>query len=225
MFRSLSVQSREEPQQALIEERLEREVGDLMCSLPDPTGLSSLERRGIIARYAAVLEGNFIYWMTAAYLSARSEEARSIILENLSEEVRDCHPGMMRRFALAAGAFPTESDAMAVDRDLASVRLLAGRLSALQVVVMMAFFEAFIQGFMAFLAELAGLQGSTERQYTDVHGVCDIAHSRELLRAVGAELALVPEDSATDPFEGVDLLRSLILTILQPAANSAILHN
>lgn len=204
-------------QQALIAERIELMVSDLLRPLPDPNLLPFRERRGIIARYAAVLEGNFIYWMTAALLSARSEEARAIILENLREEVRDCHPGMLRRFALAAGAFPTDSDALAIGSGLANVRRFAGLLSGVPLILMMTFFEGFIQGFMAFLAELARLQGSAEYQYTDVHGVCDIAHTKELFRAVAAEIAVAPPDGEANLFEGIDLLRTLILQILQPA--------
>src|SRR5579872_6150339 len=110
-------------QVAPIQERLESGIEDLLRSLPDAENLSAEQRRGILARYAAVLEGNFIYWMTATLLSVKSEEAREIILENLGEEVRDCHPGMMRRFVLAADAAPTETDAMAVYGDLTKVRL------------------------------------------------------------------------------------------------------
>src|SRR5579859_7473235 len=96
---------------ASIREYTDCVVEDLLDSLPPAEQLSTEERRGIIARYAAVLEGNFIYWMTGAYLSVRTDESRKIIQENLHEEIRDCHPGMMRRFALAANAAPTESDA------------------------------------------------------------------------------------------------------------------
>ena len=85
--------------------RIKRAIDDLLTGLPDASYLSADQRRGIIARYTAVLEGNFIYWMTGAYLSVKSEEARSIILENLHEEVRDSHPAMLRRFATAARAF------------------------------------------------------------------------------------------------------------------------
>jgi hypothetical protein len=126
---------------------------------------------------------------------------------------------MMRKFALAAGAFPTDSDALAIDRDLTNVRRLTGRLSGVQVILMMTFFEAFIQGFMPFLAEVARLQGSAEREYTDVHGVCDIVHTKELFRALAAEIALAPADSTTNPFEGMDLLRALLGSIMQPATN------
>ena len=93
-----------ESQQAAVRARIEQTADELLRNLPDPVQLSYNERRGIIARYGAVLEGNFIYWMTAALLSVQSEEARSIILDNLREEVRDCHPAMMRKFALAARA-------------------------------------------------------------------------------------------------------------------------
>src|SRR3954453_6171857 len=112
-----------------IRERIDQATDDLLASLPDPAQLTAEQRRGILARYAAVLEGNFIYWMTGAYLAAATDEARAKIIDNLREEVRDCHPGMMRRFAIAAGAVPTEADAHAVYRNLTSVRLFIGELS------------------------------------------------------------------------------------------------
>jgi len=130
-------------QVASIQKRVESAIDGLLSSFPDPTGFSAEQRRGIIARYTAVLEGNFIYWMTATYLSVGSEEARSKIVENLREEVRDCHPGMMRRFAMAAHAAPTDTDALDVYPDLTKVRLFVGRMSAVRSVLMMAFFEGF----------------------------------------------------------------------------------
>jgi hypothetical protein len=152
--------------------------------------------------------------MTGALLSVKAEEARAIILENLHEEVRDCHPGMMRRFAMAAHAAPTDSDSMAVYGDLTKVRLFVGRLSGVQILFTMAFFEGFIQKFMSYLADLAQRQGSSEMEYTDVHGVCDITHTQELYRALDIEMALDPPPPDMDLFEGVDLLRSLIRTII-----------
>jgi hypothetical protein len=197
-----------------IQEHIDRAIDDLLASLPSPGQLSAKERRGIIARYTAVLEGNFIYWMTGAYLSVGSDEARAKIMDNLREEVRDCHPGMMRRFAIAAHAIPTDADTQAVYRNLMNVRLFIGRLSAVPIVVTMAFFEGFIQRFMAYLAELAQRQGSAEMEYTDVHGVCDITHTQELFRALEAEMALAPPMRANEMFEGVELLRTLIQNIV-----------
>src|SRR5216684_7879683 len=203
---------------ATIQERIDCIVDDLVASLPRAEQLSADERRGMIARYTAVLEGNFIYWMTGAYLSVGSDLARSIILENLHEEVRDCHPGMLRKFAMAAHAVPKDTDALAVYRSLSNVRLFIGRLSPVPIVVMMAFFEGFIQRFMAYLAELAQRQGSVEQEYTDVHGVCDVAHTQGLLCALEAEMALVHEsrEPARDLFEGVELLEELIRNITNP---------
>ena len=193
---------------------LDRATDDLLASLRHPAHLSTEERRGIIARYTAVLEGNFIYWMTGAYLAVRSEEARAKIMDNLREEVRDCHPGMMRRFALAAQAIPTDADAQAIHRNLMNVRLFIGRLSAVPILVTMAFFEGFIQRFMSYLAELAQRQGSAEMEYTDVHGVCDVTHTQELFRALEAEMALAHPLPDKELFEGVELLRTLIQSIV-----------
>jgi len=195
-------------------------IDDLITSLPDIKQLTAEERRGIIARYASVLEGNFIYWMTATLLAVQSEDARPILLDNLNEEVRDAHPAMMRRFAIAAHAFPTQSDAFAVNDDLTNMRLFLGRLSGVQSLLTMAFFEGFIQRFMGYLAALAKAQGSEDMEYTDVHGVCDIAHTAGLFRAFEVEKAVNPIDSEKDLLEGVRLLRTLIETIVfsnQPA--------
>jgi hypothetical protein len=190
--------------------RVDQTIDEVMNSLPRVDQLSSEQRRGIIARYTAVLEGNFIYWMTAAYLAVKSEAARPIIIDNLTEEVRDSHPAMLRKFAVAAHAFPTDSDALAVDHELTQMRLFFGRLSGVQILLTMAFFEGFIQRYMSYLADLAVAQGSSELEYTDVHGVCDIAHTEGLIQALSMEMALNPLSPDADIFEGVGLLESLV---------------
>jgi hypothetical protein len=194
---------------------LDSATDDLLAPLPAAGQLSASERRGIIARYSAVLEGNFIYWMTGAYIAAQSEEARVIIMDNLLEEVRDSHPHMLRKFTMAANAQPTDTDALVVNPNLTDVRLFIGRLSAAPVLTMMAFFESFIQRFMPYLEELAQRQGSTEIEYTQVHGVCDIAHSEGLFRALEAEMVIASDsrEPADYLYEGVHLLRALIESI------------
>jgi len=200
-----------------IQRDVELAIDGLMAWLPNPEQVSSDQRRGIIARYSSVLEGNFIYWMTGAYLAVSADEARSNILENLHEEVRDSHPRMLRTFTLAANALPTDHDTMAVHEDLKKVRLFVGHLSGVPILVMMAFFEGFIQKFMAYLADLAAKQGSTEFEYTDVHGVCDIAHTAGLFNSLAAEMAINPPAAGTDLFEGMNLLRTLIQTMVEPS--------
>jgi hypothetical protein len=201
---------------ASIKDKTTEMIDELIESLPDPKHLTSEERRGIIARYTSVLEGNFIYWMTATVLAAKAKQSRPILLENLNEEVRDCHPLMLRKFAIAANAFPTDKDFLAVHDDLTRVRQFMGKLSPVKSVLMMGFFEGFIQKFMAYLAYLATEQGSTELEYTDVHGVCDIEHTEGLFKVLAAEIALTPPEPDADLFEGVTLLRTLIEQIIRP---------
>jgi hypothetical protein len=188
-------------------------IDDLIAALPNPQQLTYEERRGIIARYSSVLEGNFIYWMTATYLAIQSEEGREIIIENLTEEVRDSHPAMLRKFAVAADAFPTDVDALAVGPELTNVRLFLGKLQGVQSLATMAFFESYIQRYMSYLADLAAARGSAERVYTDVHGVCDIAHSEGLFRAVSLEMTINPMQPGSNLYEGVELLSALLDSI------------
>lgn len=212
------------PNLSSIRNDVEREINRLIGSLPNPKDLSDGEARQIISRFTAVLEGNFIYWMTGALLAVKSEEAREEILENLHEEVRDSHPRMLREFAMAARAYPGESDAMAVHQDLTQVRLFIGRLSGVPILTMMAFFEGYLQKLMPFLAELAGKRGSTERVYTDVHGVCDVAHTQGLYEALGAEMERNAPLADADLFEGVHLLSTLMSTINFSGGGSVSVH-
>src|SRR5207244_7514723 len=126
----------------------------------------------------------------------------------------------MRKFAMAAGALPTTGDTMAVHQSLTDMRLFIGRLSSVRILITMAFFEGLIQRFMPYLAELAQLQGSTEMEYTDVHGVCDVTHTAELYRALDAEIALAGEQAPAPNglFEGVEFLRILIENIITGSA-------
>jgi hypothetical protein len=201
--------------------RLDQTIDNVIASLPKLDQLSSEQRREIIARYTSVLEGNFIYWMTAAYLSVQSEEARPIIIDNLLEEVRDSHPAMLRKFAIAADAVPTKADTLAVHEELTRARLFFGKLSGVQTLVAMAFFEGFIQKFMAYLADLAIAQGSSELEYTDVHGVCDIAHTEGLIQALSTEMTLNPLSPDANMFEGVELLEALLNRVVY-SKNSAV---
>ncbi|WP_260740804.1 iron-containing redox enzyme family protein [Tunturiibacter lichenicola] len=215
-------QSQNPTTDAAIKSTVNSMIDELITALPDPKKLTAEKRRGIIARYTGVLEGNFIYWMTATLLSVQSQEARPILLDNLNEEIRDAHPAMLRRFAIAAHAFPTDTDSLAVTQDLSNVRVFLGRLSSVQSLATMAFFEGFIQRFMGYFADLATAQGSLDMEYTDVHGVCDIAHTDGLFQALSIEMALNPLEPETDVLEGVYLLRRLLETIIfnraEPAA-------
>jgi len=212
-----AVQILDRPQSGSLQRELSRVTAEILAWLPKIDLLTSEARRGIIARYSSVLEGNFIYWMTGAYLAAKSGEARAIIEDNLLTEVRDCHPGMLRRFALASYSAPGDLDSLSILNRLSPVRLFVGRLDAVPLIAMMAFFEGFIQQFMPYLAELARRQGSEDQEYTDVHGVCDIEHSEELLHALELEMELV--SSHRDPSdylcEGVYLLRDLLQAIIK----------
>jgi hypothetical protein len=216
----LDHQLRDGSEGASIQRQVSNMIDDLITQLPNPERLSDEERRGIIARYTAVLEGNFIYWMTATYLATHSEEARLILIDNLMEEVRDSHPVMLRKFTMAANAFPRSEDVLAVHNTMTKMRLFLGRLQSVQSLVTMAFFEGFIQKYMPFLAALAAARGSHEMEYTDVHGVCDIAHSEGLFRAVLLENSVNPIGAEANLFEGVELLCNVIHSIMQEPATT-----
>jgi hypothetical protein len=204
-----------EPNSAKLWSFIERKVDGIIMSLPDPENLPVEQRRRIIARYTAVLEGNFIYWMTATYLSLSSPGAQTIVKKNLEDEIRENHPGMLRRFALAAKAVPTKADYLAIHERLASVRNFVAGMRAFELLLMMAFFEGFIARFMPFFARLAGGLGSVECEYTDVHSAVDMRHSQELTAAFDWE-ALRGGGAASCATKGIDLLERLLEIVIEP---------
>src|SRR5207244_13408421 len=149
---------------------------------------------------------------------AKAEQAWRNRLEILYDGVHDCDPLRLPKSAIAANGFPSDRDALAVHDDLTMLREFMGKLSPVKSVLTMGFFEGFIQKFMAYLAYLAAEQGSTEMEYTDVHGVCDIEHTEGLFKVLAAEIALTPPEPDADLFEGVTLLRTLIEQIVRPRA-------
>ena len=192
-------------QQQRAEEVIERQVAHMSRLLDDLLDASRITR-GTLGLKKGRTE-------LTTVLGTAIEAARPILIDNLREEIADCHPEMLRRFAIAAHAYPAEADAMAVRDDLTKVRTFLGRLQGVQNVLTMGFFESYIQRFMSYLADLAVAQGSADLEYTEVHGVCDIAHSEGLLKAFSAEAEINPPDPAADLFEGVNKLRALIQTI------------
>ena len=88
-------------------------------------------------------------------------------------------------------------------------------------VLMMAFFEGFITRFMPYLAELARRQGSSEREYTDVHGVVDVEHTQGLYRALDAEMAVAAVPGTATLLDGVDILRALIERVVHARVESS----
>lgn len=201
-----------------IQHTINASIDALMGRLPDPRTLSPQQRRDIIARYTAILEGNFVYWMTATLLAVHADDARPILLENLNDEVRGAHPAMLRRFALAAHAFPTDADFLAVTDGVTKVRLFLAQLSAAQSLAMMAFFEGFIQRYMTPFAEIAAMQGSSEMEYTDVHAICDVGHTDGLFHALAAEMEIDPPGPGIDLYEGVTMLRDLMAQAIVPSS-------
>src|SRR2546430_16909219 len=110
---SFGLMTPERSHTAPLQEHIDRAIHDLIASCPNAEQLSPDEQRGIIARYTAALEGNFIYWMTAASLSVGSQQPHSATQENLREEARVTHPGMHRQYAYAAHRGRTHPDAHA----------------------------------------------------------------------------------------------------------------
>ena len=146
--KSLAPQLNGECPGAALRQRVAAVMDDLMSQLPNPEMMDREMRSRRSSR------GTPRFWKATSFIESdhgnllghprRGCAAR--FDRDLHEEVRDSHPAMLRRFAMAANAFPRDTDAMAVSPSYPGPpvpRQTAGCAIAL----MMAFFEGYIQRF------------------------------------------------------------------------------
>lgn len=149
--------------------------------------LSEEQMRQIIRRYTAAIEGNFVAWMGAAAITARSVQGRYAASENLWIEMKDDHAGMLRTFAKGAGAEPQTSDYQAVAPGVESIRKMVGGMSGLKNLTLMAVLENTSAEFIPLLEKFAVQLGASDFTYTKVHGEADVMHADQFVWAVEHE--------------------------------------
>lgn len=170
--------------------RLQTEVHAFLPSLDQ---LAPEQCRTIIQKYVAAIQGNFVNWMAAAAVSGRSVQARFAAEENIYVEMRDDHPGMLRRFAVAAHAEPTAEQYTAVEPLVQEVRVMVAEMSGAKNTALMGALESTSAEFIPFLAALAKKLGSSDFQYTDIHGEADVEHADQFLWALSHEQKHYPD--------------------------------
>ena len=166
---------------------------DVKIKLEFSPSYTDEEARTIIRRYTAVIEGNFMAWMGAAALTARSIQGRYAAEENLWVELKDDHAGMLRAFAQAANANPGSNDYAAINDVVSSMRKMVSEMSGLKNLALMAVLENTSATFIPVLEKLAVQLGSTNLVYTKIHGEADVAHADQFTWALEHEIAHHPE--------------------------------
>ncbi len=149
--------------------------------------LREKDMKRILACYDAAIEPNFIPWVAAGVISARSVQGRYAASENLEEEIRGNHQGMLRRFVAAAGAAPGQQDYSSVEVPVQNMRDSFRQMNGLANIAMLAYLENTSAAFIPYLAQIAKTLGSKEFVYTNAHGEADIEHARQFLWALGHE--------------------------------------
>ena len=163
---------------------------DILASLPDLRKINVEQARRILARYDAAIEGNFTSWMGVTIVSARSLAGRYAASENLTVEMRDDHPTMLRDFVRYASAIPTIEDQADVFNVLESYRQLFAQMRGLRNLSAMATLEGTSAVFIPWLGDLSKKCGGTSFKYIEVHGKADVVHAEQFLLAVAAEVDL-----------------------------------
>jgi hypothetical protein len=161
-----------------------RDVQDMLIPLDQ---IDYGQAGDIIGRYTSAILPNFVPWVTAALVSARSPRARDAAHENLEEEIGENHQGMLYDFASDADALPTSQDGLTVAPAVSRIRENVAEMVGLYNVSLGAFLENTSAAFIPYLERLAVIRGSDNFVYTRAHGEADIEHAQQFLRAVQHE--------------------------------------
>lgn len=177
--------------------------------------ISDIQASQILARYAAAFEGNFITWMAAASVSARSIYSKFAADENIYVEIQEDHPGMLRRFVTSAGVQVGEDAFLQVQNEVNSLRKLVSEISGLKNITLMAVLENTSTVFIPYLYELAAKLNATDFMYTNVHGEADIKHAEQFLEAMEKEYVQGYSQPMGDISETVELTCALLEKIFK----------
>ena len=156
------------------------------CLVPlDELGKGRMRR--IMQKYVAAVEPNFIPWVAAGVISARSVQGRYAASENLLEEIQGDHQEMLRDFAMDADCEPEAKHYRIVRLAVQNIRNLVGQMDGLQNIAFLAHLENTSAAFIPYLAQIAKRLGSKNFTYTDAHGIADVEHAKQFLWALGHE--------------------------------------
>lgn len=167
----------------------ERAREAVRMALPDPDALSSEQHRLALRRYCAAVTPNFIKWLSAASLCARSQDARYAASENAMVEIRDDHPGMLWALARSSGALPDAEDYEAIERYILPIQSRVALMDGLFLIALDGCIEHTSLEFVPWVGRVAQRLGNTSTEYIDVHGEADIGHAEQFVWALEKEAA------------------------------------
>ncbi|MEK7151495.1 MAG: iron-containing redox enzyme family protein [Patescibacteria group bacterium] len=150
--------------------------------------------KGIVRRYTAAVAINFTDWMGKTLPWVRHELARYALADNLRCETVENHADMLLDFACYCDATPDDDSYRFTNRQVQEIRrLLSNPLMAGVVgLTVMTLLEAISQEFIPILEKIAIRLGASnsQLQYTQVHGMADVAHADNFTKALKAELTM-----------------------------------
>ncbi|MEK6852669.1 MAG: iron-containing redox enzyme family protein [Nanoarchaeota archaeon] len=170
-----------------LQEMFARETEEVRTSLIPLRELGQEKMRRMLARYAAAIEPNFIPWVAAGAISARSIQGRYAASENLEEELRGDHQGMLIDFVAQVAARPTIEDCKEVYLHVQNMRNTFREMNGLTNITLLAYLENTSAAFIPYLADAVRSLGGKDFTYTDAHGVADAQHAQQFLWALGYE--------------------------------------
>ena len=168
----------------------EQARNEVRLFLPEPESLSLDECRAALRRYTAAVTPNFVKWLCAASLTARSQDARYAASENVYVEIKEDHPGMLRDLARGSDALPERADYESVEPFISEIQREVAVMNGLFLIAFSGCIEHTSLEYVPWIGKISHRLGNTNTRYIDVHGEADISHTEQLTWALNKEAAM-----------------------------------
>ncbi len=180
--------------------------------LPSIATLESEVLTDIVLTFADTIRPTFIPLLTLTWLRATSSEAQRACRENLQDELKDDHPGMLDRFVAPLRSTEPNYARRMEAKQRADALLTYTQRSALYGVSVLALLEHTSAAFIPWLGDAGRKLKLADFTYIQVHGEADIAHAEDLTQALVHEALArnVSQDLLVQPTKDVlNLLRAI----------------
>jgi len=168
-------------------EKIESAKNEFVNTLPKEE-LNKEKAKIIIKRQVAAFEWNFIIWLSSILITAKSNKAKQETKENLAEELKDNHAGLLRSFAKSWDSLPDKKDFEFLEKEIWEIRELISEMSGLKNLVLMTILEDTASDCMLYLNKAAKIIGATDTRYADMHYTLDLKHSQDFKDSLVEEI-------------------------------------
>jgi hypothetical protein len=158
---------------------LRERVKSAAVALTDMMRLVDLNDHGVLRRFGAAVEGNFLEWLRGTEAACVSETAKTIVARNIRTEVEEDHPGLLHDLLERRRSLPGEQDFRDVAEAVGAIRRQCVDRDAVSLLSTVSVLESTAYIFLPTVDRICNTDPGTSA-FVERHLAVDVTHSEEI---------------------------------------------